>query len=102
MWTWWVSRSSSAPVSRSDPNTPVHSSNGSQFKIAPVDPGDRQAQRLAADHVGVLRLAGVQNLRNRHASVGDQVAEEGPARLVDASPFSRTYEIDAAGNRGRL
>jgi len=21
MWTWWVSRSSSAPVSRSDPNT---------------------------------------------------------------------------------
>jgi hypothetical protein len=25
MWTWWLSRSSSAPVSRSDPNTPVHS-----------------------------------------------------------------------------
>src|ERR1700729_1256789 len=28
MWTWWVSRSSSAPVSRSEANTPVHSSNG--------------------------------------------------------------------------
>src|SRR5215472_11662925 len=28
MWTWWVSRSSSAPVNLSDPNTPVHSSNG--------------------------------------------------------------------------
>ena len=28
MWTWWVSRSSSAPVRRSDPNTSVHSSKG--------------------------------------------------------------------------
>src|SRR5215831_6237688 len=28
MWTWWVSRSNSAPVNLSDPNTPVHSSNG--------------------------------------------------------------------------
>ena len=73
-----------------------------QFEIASVDPGNRQAQRLAADHVGVLRLAGVQNLRNRHPSVGDQVAEEGSVRLVAASPFRRTYEIDAAGNRGRL
>src|SRR5260370_8359264 len=32
MWTWWVRRSSKAPVSRSEPNTLVHSSNG------PVDP----------------------------------------------------------------
>ena len=29
MWTWWVSRSSSAPVSRSEPKTSVHSSKGS-------------------------------------------------------------------------
>ena len=28
IWTWWVSRSSSAPVRRSDPNTSVHSSKG--------------------------------------------------------------------------
>jgi hypothetical protein len=42
------------------------------------------------------------DLRNRHPSVGDQVAEDGSVRLVAASPFSRTYEIDAAGNRGRL
>jgi hypothetical protein len=47
-----------------------------QFEIASVDPGNRQAQRLAADHVGVLRLAGVQNLRNRYPSVGDMTAPE--------------------------
>ena len=28
MWTWWVRRSSSAPVRRSDPKTAVHSSKG--------------------------------------------------------------------------
>src|SRR3954447_20346456 len=37
MWTWWVSRSSSAPVSRSDPNTPVHSSNG-RLLVTMVEP----------------------------------------------------------------
>jgi len=34
---WWVSRSSSAPVSRSDPNTPVHSSNG-RLLVTMVEP----------------------------------------------------------------
>jgi hypothetical protein len=72
---------------------PVKSTNWWRIRALP----GRQAQRLAADHVGVLRLAGVQNLRNRHPSVSNQVAEEGSVRLV-----SRTYEIDAAGNRGRL
>ena len=28
MWTWWVRRSSRAPVRRSPPSTSVHSSNG--------------------------------------------------------------------------
>src|SRR5262249_17494947 len=38
MWTWWVSRSSSAPVNLSDPNTPVHSSNG-RLELTMIDRG---------------------------------------------------------------
>ena len=37
MWTWWVSRSSRAPVRRSDPNVLVHSSNG-RLDVTMVDP----------------------------------------------------------------
>ena len=37
VWTWWVSRSSSAPVSRSEANTPVHSSNG-RLEVTMVEP----------------------------------------------------------------
>ena len=36
MWTWWVSRSSSAPVSRSDPKISVHSLKG-RFEVTSVD-----------------------------------------------------------------
>ncbi len=35
MWTWWVSRSRSAPVKRSSPNVAVHSSNG-RFEVMMV------------------------------------------------------------------
>ena len=37
MWTWWVSRSSSAPVSRSEPKTSVHSSKG-KLVVARMEP----------------------------------------------------------------
>ena len=37
IWTWWVNRSSSAPVSRSEPNTDVHSSNG-RLLVTIVEP----------------------------------------------------------------
>ena len=37
MWTWWVSRSSSAPVGRSEPNTSVHSSKG-RLVVTMVEP----------------------------------------------------------------
>jgi hypothetical protein len=37
MWTWCVSRSSKAPVSRSEANTPVHSSNG-RLLVTMVEP----------------------------------------------------------------
>ena len=37
MWTWWVSRSSSAPVSRSEPKTSVHSSMG-RLVVTRIEP----------------------------------------------------------------
>ena len=36
MWTWWVNRSSSAPVSRSEPKISVHSLKG-RFEVTSVD-----------------------------------------------------------------
>ncbi len=38
-----------------------------ELEAAPVDPGNREAKRLAAHHVGELRLPGVQDLRHAHA-----------------------------------
>src|SRR5664279_4210683 len=37
MWTWWVSRSSRAPVRRSDPRTSVHSAKG-KLLVSRVEP----------------------------------------------------------------
>ena len=37
MCTWWVSLSSRAPVSLSDPKTPVHSSNG-RLVVTRIEP----------------------------------------------------------------
>ena len=37
IWTWWVRRSSKAPVRRSEPNTSVHSSNG-RLEVTRIEP----------------------------------------------------------------
>ena len=37
MWTWWVSRSSRAPVSRSAPSTSLHSAKG-RLLVTIVEP----------------------------------------------------------------
>ncbi len=37
MWTWWVRRSSYAPVRRSEPSTSVHSAKG-RFEVNIVEP----------------------------------------------------------------
>jgi hypothetical protein len=37
IWTWWVRRSSSAPVRRSEPNTPVYSSKG-RLLVTMIEP----------------------------------------------------------------
>src|SRR3984957_20800600 len=68
----------------------------SQFDVAPVDPGDRQAERLAADHVGELRLPGMQDLIQGNAGVLQQIAEESPVRLVAARLFGRENQIEFA------
>ena len=53
-----------------------------QLNAASIDPGNRQAERLSADHVGELRLAGMENFVLRHAGMVDEVAEQGPVWLV--------------------
>ena len=37
IWTWWVRRSSKAPVRRSEPNISVHSSNG-KLEVTRIEP----------------------------------------------------------------
>ena len=49
-----------------------------QLNAASIDPGNHQAERLSADHVGELRLAGMENFVLRHAGMVDEVAEQGP------------------------
>src|SRR4029077_9388148 len=58
-----------------------------QLNAASIDPGNRQAERLSADHVGELRLAGMENFVPRHAGMVDEVAEQGPVWLVTSCTF---------------
>ena len=52
-----------------------------QCDAAAVYPGDREAQRLAAHHIGELRLARMQDIVATAAGARDQVAEEVPSGL---------------------
>jgi len=64
-----------------------------QVDATPVDPAHRQAERLAADHVGELRLTRVQDFRHRDARVRNQVSEQRAVGLVTASSFGRAHQI---------
>src|SRR5262249_56525894 len=64
-----------------------------QVDATPVDPARREAERLAADHVGELRLTGVQNFRYRDPRLRDQVSEQRAVRLVTAGSFGRADQI---------
>src|SRR6516165_4303072 len=64
-----------------------------EVDATPVDPAHRQAERLAADHVGELRLTEVQDVRYRDPRLRDQVSEQRAVRLVTAGSFGRAYQI---------
>jgi hypothetical protein len=74
-----------------------------QLNAASIDPGDRQAERLSGDHVGELRLAGMENFVLRYTGMVDEVAEQGPVWLVTSCPFGRADEVEIAAEpcRGR-
>src|SRR5882672_4350902 len=61
---------------------------------AAIDPGDGQAEGLAADEVGELRLPGMENLVLRHAGIGDQGTEERAVRLVALGALGRADEVE--------
>ena len=46
IWTWWVRRSSNAPVRRSEPKTSVHSSNG-RLEVTRIEPPVSLRHRLS-------------------------------------------------------
>src|SRR5580658_8792390 len=48
-----------------------------QGEAAPIDPGNCEAERLAAHHIGELRLPGVQDLRDGQPRCRDEETEEG-------------------------
>ena len=80
MWTWWVRRSSSAPVRRSGPNTSVHSSNG---RLG----GDQDRATLVAlaEHLEQQLSAGL-GQRHETECVDDQ-------ELVAGEPLLESEEL---------
>src|SRR6266851_7656076 len=69
MWTWWVRRSSSAPVKRSEANTLVHSSKGRLLVIRSVPVERAQSlqrsslrRKMEAESRDTLLIAGRQLL----------------------------------------
>ena len=75
-----------------------------QVDATPVDPAHRQAERLAADHVGELRLTRVQDFRHPDPRVRDQVSEQRAVRLVSRhnirSARAEVINREAATGRG--
>jgi hypothetical protein len=58
-----------------------------------VDPAHGQAERLAADHVGGLRLTRVQDFSHREPRVRDEGSEQRAVRLVTAGSFGGANQI---------
>src|SRR5437867_1421249 len=73
---------------------------GGQRQAAAVDPGDRDAERLGADHVGALGLAAVQQAYRFHASTLEQAAEERSVRLVAPRALGSAHEVEAPAEIG--
>src|SRR5438046_1462401 len=97
MWTWWVSRSSRAPVRRSAPNTDVYSSKG-RLLVTMVEPrsyplGEHLKQQLGAG----LRQRHVAELVDDQQLVGDQLALETQQALLVAG----FHELMHDGRGGR-
>jgi hypothetical protein len=64
-----------------------------QVDATAVDPAHRQAERLATDHVGELRLTRVQDFRHIDPCVCDELAEQRAVRLVTTGSFGRADQI---------
>ena len=99
IWTWWVRRSSNAPVRRSEPKTSVHSSNGR------LDRGhqDRATLVALAEHLEQQLGAG---LGERHETqlVDDEELEVGELLLEpqQLSVIARLHElVDQGGGGGK-
>src|SRR5437867_2279171 len=73
---------------------------GRQRHAAAIDPRDPDPERLGADHVGVLRLAAVQQPAGVRVAVREQEAEEGAVRLVAAGALGGADEVEAPAEIG--
>src|SRR5262245_49497059 len=71
----------------------------SQGDTAPVDPGDAQAKRPGANHVGQLGLPGVQDCLASDTGVRQQVAEQGAIGLVATGALGRTDQVEGSLER---
>src|SRR5262249_37469107 len=69
--------------------------------LAPIDPGDGQSERFAADKIGELRLARVKDLVFRDARILDQVAKQRAVRLVAPSPLRSAYQVEVSPQGGQ-
>ena len=67
--------------------------------LPPVDPGDGQSERLAADQIGELRLPGMEDLVFCDTRIVDQIAKQRSVRLVTLRPLRRANEIEIALQR---
>jgi hypothetical protein len=70
-----------------------------QRHLASVDPGDGQAERLAANQIRKLRLPGMQNFFLGAAGMLDQVTKQRAVRLVALRPLRRTHEVELSLQR---
>src|SRR6185312_10636784 len=62
--------------------------------LASIDPGNGQAEGLAANEIRELRLPGMQNGFLRAAGMLDQITKQRAVRLVSLRPLRRTHEIE--------
>src|SRR5262249_54176165 len=75
---------------------------GGQRESATIDPRDTDPERLGADHIGMLRLAAVQQPADIDAGLGEQKAEERSIRLEAARPLGGADHLEAPTKIGRV
>src|SRR2546429_227562 len=73
---------------------------GGQRQAAAVDPGNRDAERLGADHVGALGLAAVEQPGRVRLAVTQEEAEERAVGLVAPRALGRADDVEAPAELG--